>query len=105
MVRNVGIQSRHHKETYLVFAIDGITATDTSSRSRTRHGSARSIVAPVRSTLSVWAVSRHMSRISTDPTDDVGSKVALLGAVELAMTDLTTCKDVSECIKWNRKRQ
>ena len=37
-----------------------------------------------------------MSRVPTNSADDVGGKIALLGAVILAMTDLTTYGSVSK---------
>lgn len=53
------------------------------------HGRSRTIVAPVSTSLTIRAISLNVSCIATDTTDDVGSGVALFGAVILAMTDLT----------------
>lgn len=71
--------------TYLVFTVNGISATDTTSRT----GSSI-IVAPAGTTLSVGTIASHVTRVTADATDDAGSVVLLLRTVVLAMTDLTT---------------
>ena len=52
------------------------------------------VVAPVAASLAVGTIASHVSSIATDATDDVGSEVALLGAIVLAVSDLTTCRTV-----------
>jgi hypothetical protein len=75
-------------KTYLVFPVNSISSTNTTSgRARC---STRSIVSPVCTTLSVRTISGHVTSITTDTTNDVGGKVALLGTVVLSMTNLTT---------------
>ena len=49
------------------------------------------IVTPVTSTLAVGTITSHVASIATNPTDNVGSEVALLGTIVLAMSDLATC--------------
>jgi hypothetical protein len=71
--------------THLVLAVDGISAPDAASRSATR-----AIVAPASASLSVWAVTSHVTSIAADATDDVGSVVLLFRAVPLAMANLAT---------------
>ena len=72
------------EKTYLHLPIDGVT---TANGPRT---AAKAVVTPIGATLAVRAVTSHVSGIATDTTDDVGSEVALLRTVILAMTDLTT---------------
>ena len=72
------------EKTYLHLPIDGVT---TSNGPRT---AAKAVVTPIGAALAVRAVTSHVSGIATDTTDDVGSEVALLRTVVLAMTDLTT---------------
>lgn len=74
---------------YLVLAVDGIARTDGTTRRRTIEA-AGTIVAPVGATNSIGAISSHMAGITAYATDDVGRIVALLGAIILAMSDLTT---------------
>ena len=79
--------------TYLVFTINRIASSDFPNRAA--RDSSRSIVTPIRSTLSVRTISGHVASVTADTTDDVGSKIALLWAVILAVTDLTTYRMVS----------
>ncbi|OJJ00456.1 hypothetical protein ASPVEDRAFT_569313 [Aspergillus versicolor CBS 583.65] len=48
------------------------------------------IVAPIAASLAVRAITSHMASISTDATNDIGSKVSLFGTVVLSVADLTT---------------
>jgi hypothetical protein len=66
--------------------VDGIGRTQT-----TLLKSPRDSVAHVGATLSVRTISGHVAGVAADSADDVGSEVALLGAIVLAMSDLTTC--------------
>jgi hypothetical protein len=72
----------------LVLSVNGITSANAASgRARS---SARTIVAPISTTLSIGAISSHVTCISTDATDDVGREVALFRAVVFSVTNLTT---------------
>lgn len=71
-------------KTYLHFAIDGI------SRSKSSVGPAEAVVTPISAPLSIGTVASHMSRIATNTANDVRGEVALLRAIVLAMSDLTT---------------
>jgi hypothetical protein len=90
---------------YLVLSINSITSTNpTSGRARS---SARTVVAPISTTLSaisqhfpisnvaeksipIGAISSHVTCISTYTTDDVSCEVALFRAVVFSVTNLTT---------------
>jgi hypothetical protein len=48
------------------------------------------VVAPRLANLAIGTIASHMSSLTTDAADDAGREVLLLGAVVLAMTDLTT---------------
>ena len=74
-------------KTDLHLSIDRIAGTKTSSR-----GSkvARYVVSSITATLSFRTITSHMTSIATDSTDNVGGEVALLWAVVLPMTNLTT---------------
>jgi hypothetical protein len=74
-------------ETYLHFPIDSISSTKSSLWTI---DSPRDVVAHVRTTLSVRAVSCHMTSVAADTTNDVGREVALFGTIIFTMTDLTT---------------
>jgi hypothetical protein len=99
----------HHtgRVAYLIFSVNSIASTDTTSCSCRARGSSRTIITPVGTTLSatsqhshllavatvsipIGAVSGHVACISTDTTDDVGREVALFWAVVLSVTNLTT---------------
>lgn len=73
--------------THLHLAVDSITSTRTATT-----GSSVAIVAPVTSTLAVGTIASHVASIATNATDNVGSEVALLGAIVLAMSNLATCR-------------
>lgn len=75
---------KRSRKAYLHLPIDGIT---TANSPRT---AAKAIVTPVTTSLAIRTVTSHMSSITADTTDDVGSEVALLRAIVFAMTDLTT---------------
>ena len=90
------VSSLFHRVTdppYLVFTINRIASSDFPNRAA--RDSSRSIVTPVRSTLSVRTISGHVAGVATDTTDDVGGEIALLRAVILAVTDLTTYRMIS----------
>lgn len=74
-------------ETHLHLAVDSIASTRTATTGRSV-----TIVTPVTSTLTVGTIASHMASIATDATDNVGSEVALLGAIVLAMSNLATCR-------------
>lgn len=80
---------------YLVFTINCIASANsascrTASKSARAPSRSRRSIAPIGATLSVWAVSRHVTSVATDSADDVCGEVALLGAVILPVADLTT---------------
>lgn len=81
--------------TYLVFTINCIASANsascrTASKSARASSRGRRPVAPICATLSVRAVSGHVTSVATDSADDVCSEVALLRAVVLPVADLTT---------------
>lgn len=69
--------------TYLIFAIDGIPTTNT------RSGTGRAIVTPTGTLLSIGTISSHVTSITTNATNDVGSEVLFLWTIVFAMADLT----------------
>jgi hypothetical protein len=85
-IRRIGMRREKSEacKTYLVFAINSVTTADTASVT------GRSIVAPTGTLLPVGTIPRHMAGVSTETADDIGREVLLLGAVVLAMSDLTT---------------
>lgn len=66
------------RSTHLHLAINSVTL------------SAWSVVPPISSPLTIRTISRHVSCVTTDTTDDVGSEVALLGTLVPTMADLAT---------------
>ncbi|OJJ39222.1 hypothetical protein ASPWEDRAFT_362320 [Aspergillus wentii DTO 134E9] len=84
-------EARESKKAYLHLTVDSITTTNSSGVTSTGTAAAVAIVAPVRASLAVGTVTSHVACIATDTTDDIGSEVALLRAVILAVSDLTTC--------------
>ena len=70
-------------ETYLHLTVNSITTTNCSAAGIT------TTIAPVGSTLTVRAISRHVAGISADAANDICSEVLLFGTVVLAMADLT----------------
>lgn len=72
--------------TYLHLTVHSIASTATTRALSVRTGT----VAPVAASLAVGTIAGHMAGITTNATDDVGGEVALLRAVILAMSDLTT---------------
>lgn len=71
--------------TYLHLTIDSIALPDSSAAT-----AITAAIPPVGTSLAIGTIASHMASIATDATDDVGGKVTLLGAVVLAMSDLTT---------------
>lgn len=85
--------------TYLVLAVDGISASNTTGRSAT---GGVAVVAPAGALLAVGTISGHVSCVATDTANNAGSVILSLGAVVLAVTDLTAVLAglvlvVSEC--------
>lgn len=76
------------KETYLHLTVHGIGRAKGTSWSAT--AAVATAIAPVAASLTVGTVASHVACVATDTTDDVGGEVALLGAVVLAVSDLTT---------------
>ncbi|KAF2758022.1 hypothetical protein EJ05DRAFT_374576 [Pseudovirgaria hyperparasitica] len=76
----------------LIFAIDSIATTDASRRSSVQATSRSTsiVVPPIGSTLTVRAITSHMSGIATYATNDIRSKVPLLWAIIFPVPDLTT---------------
>ena len=74
------------EKTYLHLTIHSITSTSATRTLSVGTGA----VTPVTSSLAVGTITSHMASVATDTTDDVGSEVALLRAVILAMSDLAT---------------
>ena len=82
---------------YLVFTVDGITAAAAAAAAAAgtvavadTAGSSRAIVAPAGTPLSVGTITGHVTSVTADTADNVGRVILLLGAVVLAMTNLTT---------------
>jgi len=73
----------------LVLSVDSV-ATSNPRSIGTCATRTRTVVAPIGTTLTIGTIPGHVPSISTHATDDVGSKVALLGTVVLAVADLTT---------------
>lgn len=73
-------------ETYLVLAVHGIAAAITDAASSSV--GYRSVVAPTSTTLSIRAVTSHVTGVAADTADDASGEVLLLGAVILAMANL-----------------
>lgn len=73
------------KATYLHLTIDSIASTDGSTAA-----AKASAVTPFAASLAIRAITSHVTSITTDTTNDVGSEVALFGTVVLAMSNLTT---------------
>lgn len=69
---------------YLIFAVNGISATDASSSAW------RAIVTPTSSLLSIGTIAGHVASVATDATNDVGREVLLFRAIVLAVTNLAT---------------
>ena len=67
-----------------------LTVNSIASANRT-WATAEATIVPIGTSLTVWAVASHMASIATDTANDVRGEVALLRAVILAMSDLTTC--------------
>ena len=91
---------------YLIFSVNSIASTDTTSCRRRARGASRTVVAPIGTTLSatsqqfhlsavaaisipIGAISGHMTCVSTDATDNVGCEVALFWTIVLSVTNLT----------------
>jgi hypothetical protein len=69
----------------LHLAIHGITSANSTIATPVRAS-----VAPVTASLAIRTIAGHVSSIATDTTNDVRSEVTLLGAVILAVSNLTT---------------
>jgi len=82
------------KKTHLHLTVNSIASADGTRRPTSTTVATRLVVAPVAASLAVGTIAGHVSSIATDATDDVGCKVALLRAVVLAVSDLTTCQTV-----------
>lgn len=82
------------KKTHLHLTVNSIASTDGTRSATATTETTWLVVAPVAASLAVGTIASHVSSIATDATDDVGSEVALLGAIVLAVTDLTTCRTV-----------
>jgi hypothetical protein len=82
------------ERTHLHFAIHSVTSAN-GTRSTTTNAT---IVAPIAASLSIGTVTSHMASVTADTADDVGSEVSLLGAIILAVSDLTTYSSWSEVI-------
>ena len=76
-------------KTYLVLAIDNISAANPTRRTVPAHGS-RAIITPARASLPVRTIARHVARVPADSADDVGCVILALWAVILAVTNLPT---------------
>ena len=78
---------------YLVFTVDGIAAAAAAATTTTvadTTGSSRAVVAPAGTPLPVGTITGHVASVAADTADNIGRVVLLLGAVVLAMTNLTT---------------
>lgn len=76
------------KKTYLHLAVHGVSRAKSTRRSAA--AAEATAIAPVTASLAVRTVASHVACVATDTTDNIGSEVALLGAVILAVPDLTT---------------
>lgn len=73
-------------ETHLHLTVDSIT-----SANRPRAMARKAGIMPISASLAVRTVASHMSGVATDTANNVRSEVALLRAIVLAMSNLTTC--------------
>jgi hypothetical protein len=78
-----GLSSDVVHQCLVLLVLIGHSASTASSSAR------RTIVAPVRTTLTLRAVSGHVPRVTANSTDDVCREISLLRAVVFAMTNLT----------------
>lgn len=70
----------------LVLSVNRISSSNTTRMAaRWTTGTIPIVCTP----LSVGAIPGHVTSVAADSADDIGGKIALLWAVELAMTDLT----------------
>ena len=76
-------------KTYLHLTIHGITRANSTRIAWT--ATIAATVAPIAATLAVETIAGHVASIATRTTDDIGGEIALLRAVVLAVSDLTTC--------------
>ena len=84
------------RKTHLILAVDSVARADgTPGRGPTTTVPTWSVIAPVRTALTVWTISSHVTSIATDAADDVGGEIALLRTVVLAVSDLAALCDVS----------
>lgn len=72
--------------TYLVLAIHSITTTTKATASPGAHWA---VITPTSAALSIRAIAGHVTSVTADTADDVGSVVLLLRAVILPMTNLS----------------
>lgn len=86
LARSLRKGEKKKDETYLHLTIDGVSAANSSVRTTPTVA----VITPVRTSLAIWAITGHVSGISTNTANNVCGEVALLGAVVLAMTDLAT---------------
>jgi hypothetical protein len=68
----------------LHFTVDFVTAADSGA------GAGRTILAPAGALLSVGTITSHVTGVATDAADDAGGVVLSLGAIILAVANLTT---------------
>jgi uncharacterized membrane protein len=86
-----GSASREFVHELLHLSIHGIaSANSTRIAWSTTNAATVATVAPVAASLAIGTITSHVTSIATNTTDDVGGEVALLGAVVLAVTNLTT---------------
>lgn len=71
-------------DTYLIFAINGVSSADTSSSTW------GTVASPVRTLLPIRAISGHVAGVAADTANDVGSEILLFGTIIFAVTDLPT---------------
>lgn len=69
----------------LHFTIDSITCTNSSRRT-----AVAAVVTPISASLPIGTVAGHMSGISTNAANDVGSEITLLRTIVFTMSNLTT---------------
>lgn len=89
------------RKAYLHLTIHSVSRTKGTRRSTA--AAEATAIAPVAASLAVRTVASHVACIATDTTDNVGGKVALLGTVILAVSDLTTFASLEIWSKWVKR--
>jgi hypothetical protein len=70
--------------------VNSIASTESTRSATASTEASTGVVAPIATSLAVRTIAGHVSSVATNATDNVGSEVTLLGAVVLAMSNLST---------------